>query len=155
MTKAQLWKSPVNLCQDPVIHEDTWDVSGGFSRNLISLCDIQKKRGRAFCSVCTSIVSPERELLIRADHLDSGDDFKLRVEFPKVVPRVWNVEVSCVHGVTVWTFVGLNSPCANAGEFICNTSYMCLEVLQSLNLEVTKWPDSFSFSSRHVTSNAS
>ena len=36
MTKAQLWKPPASLCEGSVIHEDGWDVSGGFSRNVVS-----------------------------------------------------------------------------------------------------------------------
>lgn len=59
ITKTQLWKSPANLCRGPVIHEDAWDVSGGFSRNMMS-CGTSGKRGRAFRSMYTFIASSER-----------------------------------------------------------------------------------------------
>lgn len=43
MTKAQLWKPPSSLCESSVIHEDEWDVSGGFSRNMMSCVAAQKE----------------------------------------------------------------------------------------------------------------
>lgn len=99
ITKTQLWKSPANLCRGPVIHEDTWDISGGFSRNMMS-CGTSRKRGRAFRSIYTFITSSEG--MVASWELNS------QRECPAF--EMWNW-VARVHAMAeVWTSGGLKSP---------------------------------------------
>lgn len=60
ITKAQLWKPPASLCEGSVIHEDGWDVSGGFSWNMMSCLTAKKKN--VWVSVYIYYVFPEGAL---------------------------------------------------------------------------------------------